>query len=67
MNDLRSCPFCGQEMMIGYSSAKHAFLFWHKDNPQKCAFYRFEIMDKDAYCLEDAIEKWNRRAEGIVI
>ena len=61
MVGLMPCPFCGQEVMLGYSSGRRAFLIWHKDNPQKCSFYRFEMADLNIKSLSEARDAWNRR------
>lgn len=50
MQELKRCPFCGQEVYIGYSSGRHAFRFWHK-GLRDCAFYDFEISDHTAKSL----------------
>ena len=60
MEQLKKCPFCGQEVNMRYSSGKHAFLFWHK-GLRNCAFYDFEISDQTAKSLSEAAELWNRR------
>lgn len=62
MDKLKKCPFCGKEVFLGYSSARHAFRFLHM-GLRNCPFYVFEISDECAKTLNEAAELWNRRTK----
>ena len=61
--ELKPCPFCGYEDIGVYGehyfvgSVKVGFL-----NTVMCQNCRAAVIDNDpAHCLNDAIDKWNRR------
>ena len=60
--ELKVCPFCGQEVTLQSSSQMYAFIISHK-GPRNCPFFRFEISWNTAKSLKEAKELWNRRVE----
>ena len=62
MSDLRSCPFCGDEVTISYQSENNVFAVWHKN--KSCEFLEPLYIDgKYAKSLLDAQRIWNRQKD----
>lgn len=58
--DMYGCPFCGKEMKVEYSGFLNAFCFRHANYKERCHDGEVRI---EAHNYDEAIEKWNRRAE----
>ena len=63
MSDLKPCPFCGNEMLLAYSSKAKSFRLTHR-GLRNCPFYKFEIPLETAKSISEARELWNRRANN---
>lgn len=60
--DMLGCPFCGKEMKIEYNGFFHAFCFRHANYKDACHSGEVRI---EAETYDEAIEKWNRRADYV--
>ena len=74
MEKLKSCPFCGGEVYIYYSSRDNSFYAVHKQMKPNCILLtpmiisrsQFELGVEKLDCLADAERLWNRRVESDV-
>ena len=68
IDDMRNCPFCGQQMAIQYIPSRHLFRVTHAEANETtgaCALARSVIFEVEGVSsFRNAIEKWNRRADG---
>lgn len=67
MQELKPCPFCGDEVLIYYSSATRGFYFNHRHKQgaaNDCILLTPAIILGDFKCLQDAYDAWNRRADN---
>ena len=65
MVKLKTCPFCGGEMVMRYSSKHDEFMFYHKTAFTGCKFVTpFEVVRQVGIeTLDEASKVWNKRCE----
>lgn len=67
MAELKPCPFCGDDVMIYYSSATNGYYFMHNHKQGKaksCILLTPAMICGECKSLSDAYAAWNRRADN---
>lgn len=65
--ELKPCPFCGEDVMVYYSSTTNGYFFTHKNKQgeeKNCILLTPAIIRGRHRCLKDAYDAWNRRANN---
>lgn len=62
MAKLKSCPFCGEPVIMIYNSYENAFMVYHKNAEWEETCRIIEPIMLIGLSLADAAETWNRRA-----
>lgn len=63
---MKSCPFCGQPVAIGYSKQTQMFTVIHVKYNGECPMqYGVEYKSDGVINFSEAVDKWNRRASDV--